>query len=167
MPKRIPEEEFNAILGIVAGHHPNAVQVRTIREGLPYALPPRMLQRRLALLVEQRRLVAEGRGKGRRYRVPVTITGKGNLVADRATVAARGEVYVPISPEAEAIKDAVRAPIQHRQPVGYQRAFLDEYRPNETFFFWRTRVGACSRWGARLMLNARPGPMHAGSTAAC
>jgi uncharacterized protein len=48
--------------------HPEGVQVSTIREGLPYELPPRMLQRRLALLIEQKRLIAEGRAKGRRYR---------------------------------------------------------------------------------------------------
>lgn len=133
MPKRIPEQELDAILAIVAAH-PEGVPVGTIREGLPYELPPRMLQRRLALLLEQKRLVADGRSKGRRYRVPVTITGKGNLVAGSATVAARVEVYVPISPEAETIKQAVRAPVQDRQPVGYQRGFLNDYRPNETYY---------------------------------
>jgi hypothetical protein len=133
MPKRIPEQELESILAIVAAH-PEGVQVRTIRDGLPHELPPRMLQRRLALLVEQKRLVAEGRGKGRRYRAPVTITGKGGLVAGSATLEGRGEVYVPISPEAEAIKHAVRAPIQNRRPVGYKRAFLDVYRPNVTYY---------------------------------
>ena len=133
MPKRIPEHELDAILTVVAAH-PEGVQVSAIREGLPYALPPRMLQRRLALLVERKRLIAEGRGKGRHYRVPLTITGKGSLVAGSATVEARGEVYVPISPDAEAIKQAIRAPIQERQPVGYQRDFLDDYRPNETYY---------------------------------
>ncbi|HWM27986.1 MAG TPA: Fic family protein, partial [Woeseiaceae bacterium] len=100
----------------------------------PYELPPRMLQRRLALLVEQKRLIAEGRGKGRRYRAPVMITGKGSLIAGSATVEGRGEIYVPISPEAEAIKRAVRAPVQQRQPVGYRRDFLDDYRPNLTWY---------------------------------
>lgn len=133
MPKRVPEQELDAILAAVAAR-PEGVPVRIIREGLPYDLPPRMLQRRLALLVEQKRLIAEGQRKGRRYRVPVTSTGKGNLVAGSATVEARGEVYVPISPEAEAIKRVVRAPIQNRRPVGYQRAFLDDYRPNETHY---------------------------------
>ncbi len=133
MPKRIPEQELDAILTVVAAH-PEGVQVSAIREGLPYELPPRMLQRRLALLAEQKRLIAEGQRKGRRYRVPVTITGKGNLVAGSAIVEARGEVYVPISPEAEAVKQAIRAPIQKRQPVGYQRAFLDDYRPNVTYY---------------------------------
>jgi hypothetical protein len=77
MPKRIPEQELNAILAAVAAH-PQGVRVNAIREGLPQELPPRTLQRRLALLVEQQRLIAEGRGKGRRYRVPATIVATGS-----------------------------------------------------------------------------------------
>jgi hypothetical protein len=104
MPKRIPQQELDAILAVVAAH-PAGVQVSALREGLPhYELSPRTLQRRLALLAEQKRLIAEGQGKGR------------------------------ISPEAEAIKRAVRAPIQDRRPVGYQRNFLDDYRPNVTWY---------------------------------
>jgi len=135
MPKRIPENELEAILAIMAAH-PDGVQVRTLREGLAYELPPRMLQRRLALLVEQKRLMAEGRGKGRRYRLP---PGDVVIRPAPAKLAIKGhpphvEIYPPVSSEAEAVKQAVRAPIQHRQPVGYQRTFLDDYRPNVTFY---------------------------------
>ena len=147
MPKRIPQQELDAILAIVAAQ-PEGVRVSAIREGMPYELPPRMLQRRLALLVEQQWLIAEGRGKGRRYRVSAAITGKGGLVAGSATGEARGEVYLPISPEAEAMKRAVRAPIQYRRPVGYQRDFLDDYRPNVTWYLpaeTRQRLRAMSR----------------------
>ncbi|MDX8405175.1 MAG: hypothetical protein R8K50_03400 [Mariprofundus sp.] len=42
--------------------------------------------------------------------------------------------FVPISPEAETIRQKVRAPVQARQPVGYNREFLDAYTPNETFY---------------------------------
>ncbi|MDE0225561.1 MAG: Fic family protein [Gammaproteobacteria bacterium] len=133
MPKRIPEQELDAILTVVATH-PGGVQVGALREGLPYKLPPRTLQRRLTLLVEQNRLIAEGRARGRRYRVPVTTASKGGSVTGGAIAEARGEVYVPISPEAEAVGQAIRAPIQERQPVGYQRAFLDDYRPNVTYY---------------------------------
>ena len=108
--------------------------VSAICEGLPFELTPRTLQRRLALLVDQKRLIGEGRAKGRRYRAPVTTTGKGNLVAGSPIIEAASEVYVPISPEAEAVKQAIRAPIQERQPVGYRRAFLDDYRPNVTCY---------------------------------
>ena len=133
MPKRIPEQELDAILAIVASHR-KGVTVSAIRERLPYELPARTLQRRLALLVEQKRLIAEGQRKGRSYRLPVAPTVKGSAVAGSPIAEARGEVYVPISPEAEAVKQAIRAPVQKRQPVGYQRAFLDDYQPNVTYY---------------------------------
>ncbi len=131
MPKRISEQELDAILTAVAAY-PEGVQVGAIRERLPYELPPRTLQRRLALLVEQKWLIAEGQRKGRRYRVPVT--GIGSSVTGSAIAEARGEVYVPLSPEAEAVRQEIRAPIQQRRPVGYQRAFLDDYRRNATYY---------------------------------
>ena len=133
MPKRIPEQELDAILAVVASH-PQGVQVSAVRQGLPYELPPRMLQRRLALLIEQKRLIAEGRGKGRSYRVPVTVSGSGNLILPGLTADGRAEVYVPVSAEAQEIKQAVRAPMQNRRPAGYQPTFLDDYRPNVTYF---------------------------------
>ncbi len=135
MPKRIPEQELDAIVEIVAAH-PEGVQVKAIREGLVFDLPPRMLQRRLALLVEQKRLIAEGRGRGRSYRLSSGEMGvspsAGRLAPIRQT--AQVEVYPPISPAAEAIKSTVRKPIQERKPVGYRQAFLDDYSPNDTFY---------------------------------
>ena len=133
MPKRIPKQEFDSILAIVAAH-PEGIRISAIREGLPYEWSTRMLQHRLALLVEQRRLLAEGQRKGRRYRVPATLVGEGSAVAGSPTARAHGEVYVSLSPEAEVIRQAIRAPIGQRRPVGYQRAFLDGYRPNVTFY---------------------------------
>lgn len=127
MPKKVPEQELEAIVAIVTAH-PEGVQVETIREGLAFDFPPRMLQRRLALLVEQQRLIAEGRGRGRRYRAPA-----GAVVAS-PHAAPEVESYIPISPEGQVIKQTIREPIQQRHPVGYNRAFLDDYRPNESFY---------------------------------
>ncbi|MFH0785212.1 MAG: hypothetical protein V2B20_25115 [Pseudomonadota bacterium] len=44
------------------------------------------------------------------------------------------EAFIPISKEGEGIKQAIRQPIQNRRPVGYNRDFLDSYRPNNTFY---------------------------------
>ena len=134
MPKQIPHEELDAIVNLVAVH-PNGVQVRVIREGLSYKLPTRTLQRRLALLTEQKRLVAEGQRKGRRYRLPVDKKVNTNPVASNvSTEEAHGELSVPLSSASEALKQAIRAPVQKRQPVGYQRSFLDDYQPNVTYY---------------------------------
>ena len=133
MPKRIPEKELDAIVAVVAAQ-PGAVPVSAILAGLPDELEKRTLQRRLALLVEQKLLIAEGEGKARRYRAPVAVTGALNPIAGKATLEARGEVYLPLSPEGEEIRQAVRAPIQNRQPVGYRRHFLEDYRPNVSYY---------------------------------
>lgn len=133
MPKRIPETELDAIVAVVAAQ-PEAVPVSVVLGALPAELEKRTLQRRLALLLQQKRLIAEGEGKGRRYRAPLAFTGAGARIADNETLEARGEVYVPLSPEGEDIRRAVRAPIQNRQPVGYRREFLDDYQSNVTYY---------------------------------
>ena len=133
MPKQISKQEFDAILTVVATH-PEGVKASAIREKLPYELPTRTLQRRLALLVEHKRLIAEGAPKVRRYRIPITKTLESDVVTGSVIVEAHAETYVPISPEAQVLKQSIRAPIQQRQPVGYQRAFLNNYRPNVTFY---------------------------------
>ncbi|NHA16066.1 Fic family protein [Thioalkalivibrio sp. XN279] len=142
MPKRIPAHQLDDLVAIVTTR-PEGASVGLIREALPYELPPRTLQRRLALLTAQGRLVAEGHGRGLRYRAPVEgpsapamqdIRGAGDLAAGPGTLEGRGEPYIPVSAEGEAIRRAVRAPLHHRRPVGYQRSFLDAYRPNVTFY---------------------------------
>jgi len=132
MPKQVPQGELDALLQAVA-RFPGGASFEEIRAALEVKSPRRTLQRRLALLVQQKRLIVEGRARGSRYRLPV-ITGEGQLISADSTVVGYGEAYIPISPEGEVIKQAVREPIQNRRPVGYNRAFLDAYRPNDTFY---------------------------------
>lgn len=123
MPKQIPSEDLEAILDIIR-QFPGGASVSQIAAVLPKQLPHRSLQRRLGLLVKQKRLVPEGAGRGSRYRV----------VKKEAEPAAelRPAAQLPVSPEGEAVRTGVRAPIHERQPVGYRREFLGAYRPNET-----------------------------------
>jgi Fic family protein len=105
-----------------------------IRRVLENTLARRTLQRRLALLVEQKRLTIEGHGRGRRYRLP----DRGGVLhlkwPKRKLEFHEGDTYIPISSESEPIKKYVRESIQSRRPVGYNRSFIDSYRPNETFY---------------------------------
>lgn len=133
MPKLIPQNELDLVQETVA-RFPEGTSIEKVSGALAIEMPRRTLQRRLALLVEQKRLSVEGYGRGSRYKIcPVVInvpTGKLTLKGYAPQV----EIYIPISPEAKAIKQTVREPIQNRRPVGYNRAFLDEYRPNDTFY---------------------------------
>ena len=135
MPKVIPQQELEAIQEAVA-RFPAGAAIEAIAKAVTINLPRRTLQRRLALLVKQKRLTIEGRGRGRRYKVsPIGVEvhpSAANLRVEGH--APRVEVYVPISPESEEIKHAVRRPIHARSPVGYNRQFLDDYLPNGTFY---------------------------------
>jgi hypothetical protein len=128
MPKRVTEEELTTVLHAV-DRFSTAASLEDIASVLP--IPRRTLQRRLATLVRQGQLLAEGRGRANRYRRPAY---REKPCKAPLQVRSFSEAYISISVEAEAIKQAIRKPIQERRPVGYNRAFLDAYRPNETFY---------------------------------
>lgn len=96
----------------------------------------RTLQRVLAGLIDQGRIVRVGRGRASRYHLGSQVApheGEASIHVS-ATVSAEAHVDIPLSPVAREIEAHVRQPIQKRQPVGYHREFLDTYRPNETFY---------------------------------
>lgn len=133
MPKRISQNELGKIVGAVA-HFPEGAGVGEISGALNDDVPRRTLQRHLALLVEQNQLTVEGRGRASRYRLSGGV-GVATAVLPALRSKAYGEVYdVPLSPEGEELRQAVRQPIQQRHPVGYHSDFLDSYHPNATFY---------------------------------
>ncbi len=131
MPKQIPQHELDTVQEAVA-RFPESAAIEDISGALAIKMSRRTLQRRLALLVKQKRLAVEGRGRGSRYRrTPIELAGD---VTMSIRTTADLTLYLPVSPEGDVIKQAVREPIQNRSPVGYNRTFLDEYRPNDTFY---------------------------------
>ncbi len=131
MPKQVSQAEFEAVLEIVR-QFPDGASLEEIIKAMPTEMPRRTLQRRLTSLLARGRLVKGGRARATRYRMPVVT----ETLVERLTVSSsvQGERYVPISTEAESIKRHVRQPLGNRQPVAYNRDFLDRYRPNETYY---------------------------------
>jgi Fic family protein len=127
--KKISQKDLDSIVEAVSSF-PNGGGIEDINSALEGRIPRRTLQRRLSLLVEKQRLITEGRGRASRYRVPNNL----NVVIPPLEAAFSGETYIPLSPEGEKIKGAIRAPIQSRNPVGFNRGFLDVYQPNRTFY---------------------------------
>ena len=150
MPKRIASSELDVLIEILS-RHPEGASIDDIARAPEIDLSRRTLQRRLATLVKDGRVILEGRGRGSRYRIPGSVfVAVEPLVGSPGSFAAdvHPEVGIPLSPEGESVKRAVGAPIQHRRPVGYDRTFLDRYRPNETFYLpgeTRRRLRALGR----------------------
>jgi hypothetical protein len=139
MPPRIPEETLAAIEKAVA-QHPEGASLSDVAEALPERLADRTLQYRLKYLVDKGRLITEGEGRRwTRYRLPAAEAEPRALTADKpAAVAAAAEKTeeeaVPLSPASQDMRAYLSQPLNARKPVGYNREFLDSYRPNETFY---------------------------------
>lgn len=132
MARPIPAEELNAIIEIVR-QHPDGVGLQDIAAALPGNVPVRTLQYRLQRLVEEGQLVRDGERRWTRYSLPAAVEPEGP--ARVAPVAeGEGEFVLPLSPAGEEICAYLQQPEGARKPVGYNRAFLDSYRPNESFY---------------------------------
>ena len=133
MSKLIEKGGLNEILRVVSQFAEGASIKEIIGfKKIKIKLPRRTLQRRLAQLVEQKEIKVEGRGRACRYRLvdPKLAT----KLAEHGAVAGDLESYIPISLSGNEVKKSVRKPMHGRHPVGYDRKFLDGYRPNKTFY---------------------------------
>lgn len=132
MPKKLPEDLSVRIEAEIA-RHPDGIGMDDLHAVLAIIVSRRTLQRRLSELAAQKHIVTEGKGRGLRYHPPRLIAGDITKHV-RATDKINTEVYVPVSPAGQEVLDYVRQPIQQRKPVGYDRSFLEMYRPNETSY---------------------------------
>jgi len=138
MPRITPQRELDRLTELIAAH-PDGIGLDAISSALADAPKRRTLQRRLALLVEQQRIVSQGDGRSTRYLLaPLKV----------AEPLRPYEVRIPLSAEGKEIRDYVRQPRQQRRPVGYEIAFLEQYHPNHTAYLsqdWRERLHAMGR----------------------
>ncbi|MCU0842545.1 MAG: Fic family protein [Thiobacillaceae bacterium] len=118
--------------------HPDGIGIDDLHAALADLLSRRTLQRRLGELVERKHISTTGQGKARLYRVlgsvDVSLTRTEAVASGTQVYAPEVEIYVPITPAGREILDYVRQPIQHRKPVGFDREFIEAYRPNETIY---------------------------------
>ena len=130
MAKPMPERELRAIEAAV-GDRPDGVTVSEIAAALETEVSRRTLQYRLKRLVETGRLVREGEGRWARYRLP-PVGGRATAELGPIQLKAHGAGVVPLSQQGADIRAYVRQSPAARKPVGYNRDFLDSYRPNES-----------------------------------
>ena len=130
MVRHIPEQELKAIEAVVSAH-PEGIDIQHIQDGLESEITRRTLQYHLKRLVDEGRLVKEGERRWARYLPPDAAERQ----AKAPEVSGEGPAgETPLSEQATKVQEYVRKPLHARKPVGYQRAFLDAYRPNDTAF---------------------------------
>ena len=132
MARRVAEESLQAIVTAVR-QCPEGMTAPQIANALEVQLPRRTLQHRLKALTNAGRLAREGSGRWTRYTVPRNLS-----LAVREAIGTdegfRLPVGIPLSEEGKRIRSYVRQPPEARAPVGYDRTFLDRYRPNLDFY---------------------------------
>lgn len=123
------EAELTTLRGIIAAEADGvSMDVLERHSGLPR----KTLQRRLNVLIRSGEVQAKGRGRATRY---VQIASAVDaLPTDRTSTPQQGELFVPLSKPATEVMRLVMRPLGARKPVGYNRSFLDGYRPNESSY---------------------------------
>ena len=97
----------------------------------------RSAQRWIRQLVESGEVVAVGQGRGRR-----------DLSATHELVRRVDDGEIPLSTAGREVLEYVSRPAAGRTPVGYQREFLESYRPGETYYVPATVRDQLRRMGA-------------------
>lgn len=136
MPKKLPADLLDRVIAELR-RVPQGAQIDGLAKHLSPDVSRRTLQRKLPEWVGAGAIRAEGTGKGRRYfalHSVATIVGSGDLQSPGPDIKGSGDVTIPLSGEGTEIRGRVRRPIVDRNPVGYERRFLDAYEPNVTAY---------------------------------
>lgn len=144
MVKSFDQEGLNEIVEIVRLQGAEGITAPAILKAMASPPPMRTLQFRLKHLVERHRLIKLGERRGTRYVAARSVRAAGTATGGgEAKAAAEASVVLPLSSAGLEIQRHVSQALGVRKPVGYDRSFLDAYRPNKIFYLTqaeRTRL---------------------------
>lgn len=130
MPKKAEQQgQLEELSRLVAGA-PDGLTLEQITAAHHHKLSRRTLIRRLNDLVEKGKLQKTGRSRAARYAAAEQVAA----AAKPNEVPRQSDLFVPLSKPAADIMRLVTRPLGARKPVGYDRRFLEGYRPNESAY---------------------------------
>lgn len=124
MPKKIQKKELDALVEIIS-RFSNGASLGEILKELHIPIARRNVQNRLAFLVKNGCILAEGNARSRRYKI---LPEKNDSTVKREIK----NTVIPLSNASIEIQKKVTAAVQMREYVNYNREFLDAYQPNIT-----------------------------------
>lgn len=110
----------------------------------------RTVQRHLKEMETLGLVIKEGRARATRYKIKPDPT-------DIETTSRSVDSIFPLSDPAKEILAHVRQPVQLREPVGYNRAFLETYQPNKTSYLTDEQKKHLAAIGATSQMQAPAG----------
>lgn len=131
-----PEKLLTAMSTLAAAGY-ELVSSAQLVEATSSSLPA--VKRMLASLAAERRVELVGKARATRYRLPTpstTVTDERTAVHPTVVPASRS-LAPPWSAGSLDLRERLALPLGSRSPVTYQREFVDEYKPNETFLLPR------------------------------
>lgn len=136
------EQQTEEIVALLA-NHAEGIARGQIATKLTFTINSKTLQRRLATLVKEGRIKKEGDRKATRYYPSeASIETTGDHLRDTLPAI--------FSPESQERLDFLNVPLYARERVSYNRAFLDSYVPNESFYVSKTMREALFSEGKRF-----------------
>lgn len=133
---------------------PEGISLAELQRSYPQ-LARRSLQRHIAQWIASGHIHARGEGRARRYFGAVSTIHR---VAEGVGGSGDGfPAFIAVAADSQDILAYIDQPTLARRPVGYQRDFLDAYRPNETHYLPEPLRRQLHKMGATAARSAPAG----------
>lgn len=133
---------------------PNGASIDEIIPIIGEDVEKRTIQRRLAKLKKQGQLIVIGKARAVRYHLPIEseLTNPPKTQTPKVTE----PDLIPLTPASKGLLAHLSKPIQSRRPVGYDRKFLESYRPNIDSYLTKSEMQKLAELGdiSKLELTA-------------
>lgn len=123
-------QQTEAIRAALA-QQPDGLSLEQVATAIGIDIPRRTLIRRLAAMVEQGSIEKSGLSRAARYQLKSLSPPVGSTAAQHTK---QPDMFVPLSKAGSEISRLVIRHPELRKPVGYNRAFLEGYRPNQSSY---------------------------------
>ncbi|WP_339707112.1 Fic family protein [Algoriphagus aquimarinus] len=135
------QDELEIIIGALKSF-PKGASLEELIEKLPIPIEKRTLQRRLKKLKENGLILIEGGSHATRYFANVM-----DKYSSKTEKPSESQTAIPLSQEGRDILAIVSRPEIQRTPVGYNRTFLENYRPNIDSYLSKEEKKKLAQWG--------------------
>ncbi|KPQ17055.1 MAG: hypothetical protein HLUCCX10_07120 [Algoriphagus marincola HL-49] len=135
------QKELDDIL-LTLRSFPSSASLEELKEALPISIERRTLQRRLKKLKEDQLIYTEGGSHATRYFFKDTAASQAKIETKEGS-----SMTLPLSPGGKEVWALVSRPEAQRKPVGYERDFLKNYRPNIDSYLSKEEKQKLAEWG--------------------